>query len=398
MSEATVAVTSRPVRTRPAFMTSRLLVLVLALALVLVCRLLASAWLPIPPGDFELLYAAAARLLQGETPYLVEVPWLPYPLPAVLLIAPFTTIPVELARPVFDVLVGWTFAYALWKHRGLHALLALLSGAYLFGLFYGQPAPLMVAASLIPALGFLLAVKPNSSVALWIARPSWAALGGVAGFIALSLLLQPSWPRDWWMTLPLEYSDWAPPILRPFGALVLLGALRWRLPEGRLLLATALLPQTALPYELIPLALIPAGPWEMAIYLAGSWVAVADAAGLLQLPAVGEWSLNGWPVMLCAVYLPMLAVVLRRPGCNGGPWIGKERRRPHRLPDDELETDAGVDDKGQIMVTVTHLRTGQSMTESGPTREIAARKAHDKLAALLARTARLAKKDATKPK
>jgi hypothetical protein len=316
----------------------------------------------------------------------------------VLLIAPFTTIPLEQARPVFDVLVGWTFAYALWKHRGLYALLALLSGAYLFGLFYGQPAPLMVAASLIPALGFLLAVKPNSSVALWIARPSWAALGGVAGFIALSLLVQPSWPRDWWMTLPLEYPDWAPPILRPFGALVLLGALRWRLPEGRLLLATALLPQTALPYELIPLALIPARPWEMAIYLAGTWVAVADAAGLLQLPAVGEWSLNGWPVMLCAVYLPMLAVVLRRPGCPGGPWIGRERRRPHRLPDDELETDAGVDDKGQIMVTVTHLPTGQSMTESGATRAIAARKAHDKLAALMARTARLAKKDATKPK
>jgi hypothetical protein len=288
--------------------------------------------------------------------------------------------------------------YALWKYRGLYALLALLSGSYLFAMFYGQPAPLMVAAGLIPALGFLLAVKPNTSVALWAARPSWIALGGMAGFIALSLLLEPSWPGDWWMSLPLEYSAWAPPILRPFGALVLLGALRWRRPEGRLLLVTAFLPQTALPYELIALALIPASALEMAIYLAGTWVVVADAVGVLQLPTIGDWPLTGWPVMLCAVYLPMVALTLRRPGCKGGPWIGKERRRPHRLPDDELEIQARIDDNGQFTVTVTHLPSQHSMTESGPTRQIAARKAHDKLAALLARTARLARKDAAKPK
>ena len=402
MSEATVAVTARPARTRLAFMNSRLLFLVLALALVLVCRLLASAWLPIRAGDFELLYASAIRLLQGETPYQVGAPWVPYPLPAVLLVVPFTVLPLELARPIFDVLVGWALAYALWRYRGLYALLALLSGSYLFALFSGQPAPLMVAASLIPALGFLLAVRPNTSVALWVARPSWAALGGVVGFVALSLLL-PTWPRDWWMTLPLEYSAWAPPILRPFGALVLLGALRWRLPEGRLLLATAFLPQTTLPYELIPLALIPAGWGEMALYVAGTWIAVADAAGALQLPAIGAWPLTGWPVVLLAGYIPMLFLVLRRPGAprvarkGGGPWAGKDRRRPHRLSDDELKTDAR-EDKGRHIVTVTHLPTHQSVTESGETRQIAARKAHDKLAAVLARTARLAKNIPTEPK
>ena len=63
MSEATVAVTTRPARTRPGFMSSRLLFLVLALALVLVGRLLVSAWLPIRAGDFELLYASAIGLL-----------------------------------------------------------------------------------------------------------------------------------------------------------------------------------------------------------------------------------------------------------------------------------------------------------------------------------------------
>jgi hypothetical protein len=402
MSEAAVAVTTRSPRTRPAFMNSRLLFLVLALALVLVCRLLAAAWLPIQAGDFELLYASAIRLLQGETPYQVGLSWVPYPLPAVLLVLPFTVLPVELARPVFDVLVGWALAYALWKYRGPYALLALLSGSYLFALFYGQPAPLMVAASLIPALGFLLAVRPQTSVALWVARPAWGALAGVVGFVTLSLML-PTWPRDWWMTLPLDYSAWAPPILRPLGALVLLGALRWRLPEGRLLLALAFLPQTTLPYELIALALIPKSWGEMALYAAGSWIAVADATGVLQLPAIGAMPLTGWTVMLFAGYIPMLFLVLRRPSGrprarkDGGLWAGKDRRRPHRLPDDELKIEAR-ENGGQHIVTVIHLPTQESVTESGASRRIAARKAHDKLAAHLARTARLAKQIPTEPK
>jgi hypothetical protein len=362
---------------------------------VLICRILIYVWLPAPAGDFELLYASAAGLLLSESPFASG--WLPYPVPAVLLVLPFTALPVELARPVFDVLVGWAFVYALWKYRGKDALLALLSGAYLFALVHGQTTPLMVAASLIPALGFLLAVRPNTSVALWLARPSWKSLFSVAGFVALTLIVLPSWPMDWWRAMPVEYSAWTPPILRPFGALLLLAALRWNLPEGRLILATAFLPQTALPYELVSLALIPAGRREMAIFLAGSWIAVADAAGALRLLGGAEWTMSGWPVTLCAVYLPMMYLVLRRPGSKGGPWIGKDRRRAHRLPDDDLKVEVSVDG-GQTTVTVTHLPSQQSSTASAPSRGVAVRKAHDKLAALLARTSRLARTDATERK
>jgi hypothetical protein len=375
-------------------MTPRLTALVLGLGFVLACRLLASAWLPVPTGDFELLYAAAVRLLGGETPYPPGTTWLPYPLPAVLVVVPFTFIPLELARPAFDILVGWAFVYALWKYRGLYALLALVSGGYLFALWHGQTTPLMVAASLIPAAGFLLAVRPNTSVSLWVARPSWKILLGMAGFLALTMMIWPLWPTEWVLAMPLDYSPWLPPIFRPFGALLLIAALRWNLPEGRLLLATAFLPQTALPYELVALALIPASGRQMAIYLAGTWIAVADAAGALQLVGGPEWTMTGWPVTLCAVYFPMLYLVLRRPGSQGGPWIGKERRRPHRLPDDQLKVQVSRDNPGQFTATVTHVPTQLSMTESAPTRRVAVRKAHDKLAALLARTSRLARKDA----
>ncbi len=397
MSDAAVTVTARAPRTRTAAMSPKLVALVLGLGFVLACRIVLYFWLPATGGDFDLLYASAASLLRGEAPYPVGSQWLPYPLPAVLLVVPFTAIPLELARPIFDVLIGWAFVYALWKYGNQYALLALLSGAYLFALMHGQTTPLMVAASLVPALGFLLAVRPTSSVALWAARPSWKTLLGVAVFAGLSLLILPSWPRDWWLAMPVEYAAWTPPILRPFGALLLVAALRWNLPEGRLILATALLPQTALPYELVPLALIPASRWEMAIYLVGSWIAVADAAGAMQLLGGVEWTMTGWPVTLCAVYLPMLYLVLRRPGSKGGPWIGKDRRRAHRLPDDDLKVDVSVDE-GQFTVTVTHLPTQQSSTASASNRGLAVRKAHDKLAALLAQMSRLARRDATQPK
>jgi hypothetical protein len=75
----------------------------------------------------------------------------------VLKLSPVMVLP---SRAV-GILVGWLFGYALWKHRGSFALLALVSGAYLAALASGQVTPLLVAASLIPALGFLLALLFN---------------------------------------------------------------------------------------------------------------------------------------------------------------------------------------------------------------------------------------------
>ena len=369
-----------------------LLFLVIALAFVLVCRLLLYVWMPERTSDFDLLYDAAARLVHGENPYPTGTQRFPYPLPAVLLAVPFTGIPLGLARPIFDVLIGWTFVYALWRFRGPYALLAAVSGAYLFAMTRGQTTPLMVAASLIPALGFLLAVRPNTGAALWIARPSLMALLGAGLFLGLSLVVLPSWPWDWWLALPLDNSGLMPPVLRPFGVLLLLAALRWRTPEGRLILAIAFIPQSTLPYELVPLALIPANRIEMGLFVVGSWIAVAAAEWLNVSGSMIEWRATGWLVTLCAVYLPMLYLVLSRQArqtSGSAPSIDKDRRRPHRLADDELKVDVTTDGAGAVIVTVTHLPTRLSATESGPTRQLAERKAQDKLAGMLARASRL---------
>jgi hypothetical protein len=391
MTDTAIRVTTKSEPRRFALVSQRALPLVFGFGLVLAFRLLLAN----RPSDFDPLYSAAAHLVRGENPYLLETHWFPYPLPAVLLAVPFTAVPLAVARLIFDILVGWAFVYALWRYRGRYALLALGSGSYLFAMANGQTTPLMVAASLVPALGFLLAVRPNTSAALWIARPSWSAVLGVSVFLAISLVLLPSWPRDWYMALPLDNAALLPPVLRPFGFVLLLAALRWRSPEGRLILAMAVIPQSILPHELVSLALIPANLVQMGIYVAGSWIAVAVAAGPLKL---GHVTVTGWPATLGAVYLPMLYLVLRptvqpwfrRP--SGGSWgkikggkkIEKDRRRPHRLDDDELKVDVTPNAAGGVTVRVTHLPTRLSATETGERRELVERKAHDKLAAIVA--------------
>jgi hypothetical protein len=390
MTGPAVIVSSQSLATKAAAMSRGRLPLVLGLAFVLACRLVLYFHSPDRATDFDPLYHAAIRLLRGETLYPEGAAGLPYPLPAVLLGVPFAYLPLGLARPVFDVLVGWTFVYALWRYRGPYALLALLSGAYVFALLSGQTTPLIVAASMVPALGFLLAVRPTTAVPLWCMRPSWAALLGSAGFLILSLAIQPLWPFDWWMAVPTDLAALRPPILRPLGFLLLLAAFRWRWREGRLLLATAFLPQTTLPYELVPLALIATSAGEMAVFVLGSWLVVYAAHRLHLGQGMMEWTYAGWTVTLAAVYIPMLYVVLRRQ-ISIKKIFWKERRRAHRLPDEDLKVEVRANDDGEYTATVTHLPTGLFTSETNPVRDTALRRAHDKLASLMSRTSRLKK-------
>jgi len=344
-------------------------------------------------NDFDLLYDAAARLLRSENPYQPATHWFPYPLPAVLLAVPFTAVSLEVARPSFDLLVGWAFVYALWRYRAAYALLAVLSGAYLFAMWSGQTTPLMVAAALIPALGFLLVVRPNTGAAVWIGWPSLRAALAAGAFLVVSVVVLPSWPWDWWMALPLDNAQLMPPVLRPFGVVLLAAVVRWRTPEGRLILALAFIPQSTLPYELVALALIPANRIEMGIFVVGSWIAVAAAEWLRASQGMAEWATTGWLVTLCAVYLPMLYLALRRRGTTPAPKVEleKDRRRPHRVPDHELKVEVTTEQEGGAVATVTHIPTQLSVTESGPTRQDAVRKAQDKLAGILSRTRKLAR-------
>jgi hypothetical protein len=304
--------------------------LVAAIAFIAVFRLALYFSQPEFISDFDILYHAAVHFLRGEDPYPITHQWsyypLYYPFPAVILAMPFSVLPLEPARAAFDIVVGSAFAYALWRHRGPYALLAVASGAYLFALRNGQMTPLIVAAALIPALSFLLVIKPNTGLALWIWRPQRVAVFGGVLMLAVSLVLLPAWPLEWWQAIQVRNEHLVPPLFRPFGFLLLLSLLRWRTPEGRLLLASAIIPQNVLPHELVPLALIPSNKVEMGIYIAGTWLTLFFAGRAWGIPDFTVPGLNAasWPAILLAVYLPMMYLVIKRPNHPGPTSLSSE--------------------------------------------------------------------------
>src|SRR4029079_17872107 len=96
----------KPVPAKSTTISPALLALFLALVLVVSCRLLLYSWLPGQSSDFDLLYQAAASLVRGDSAYPTAAQSFPSPLPAVLLVVPFSFLPLSLGRPLFDILVG----------------------------------------------------------------------------------------------------------------------------------------------------------------------------------------------------------------------------------------------------------------------------------------------------
>ena len=100
---------------------------------------------------------------------------------------------------------------------------------------------------------------------------------------------------------------------------MLLGLLRWRRPEGRLLAALALVPQTTALYETLPLALLCRNRPQAAAFATLTMVAHL----LFLLGPQGAWPIGAeyqWWVLLALVYLPAIALVLRRPNEADSAW------------------------------------------------------------------------------
>jgi hypothetical protein len=269
-------------------------------------------------SDFDQLWIAARALRNGGDPYAAVLEAhlgagfpLYYPLPAVLLVLPLTPLSLGAARSIFAICCGAVAGFGL-QRLGLHGLLALASAAFLAATVQGQLAPALAGAALVPSLGFLLATKPTLGLALWCWRPSRLAAILAVAITVVSVVLWPAWPGAW-----LEAVRNAPhiraPVLRPWGWSLLLAGLRWRRPEGRLLLAWACIPRTEVIYDLMPLFLVAGTMAEAGLLVVASWATllgqalVAGSSGDL-LSAEGA----RWPVVLLLFYLPALVLVLAR--------------------------------------------------------------------------------------
>jgi hypothetical protein len=180
-----------------------------------------------------------------------------------------------------------------------------------------QWAPLLIAAVLTPPLSWLLAVKPTMGFALWAGWPNRTAVFGGLLIVGISLLVRPTWIPEWLASVSRTPHE--PHLLRPAGFLLLLGLLRWRRPEGRLLAALSLVPQTTALYETLPLALLCRNRPQAAAFAGLTMLAHL----LYLLGPQGPWPIGAeyqWWVLLALVYLPAIVLVLRRPNEAQSDW------------------------------------------------------------------------------
>ena len=308
------------------------------LGVAILCGLVVATYVAVsyavrlPPGeanDFAVHWYAVRALLNGENPYAaLHIGTRPifsgryfYPFTATLLALPVAWLPIKAAATVFSAAGATILAYALGRERW--RLAALLSAPMLSTAAAGQNTEFVTAAGLMPALGWLIAVKPNVGLAVIAMRPSKTALLGALVFVAISLAILPTWPRDWHRAVTEDLGMHRAPVSLWGGAVMLLSVTRWRRPEARMLAILSLVPHTMTWYDALPLMLIPANLRQLLVLGILSHLATFVAAplgfryddppGLLTATA---------PIALWGLYVPALVLVLRRPNEGDLPeWL-----------------------------------------------------------------------------
>jgi len=283
-------------------------------------------------SDFGQVLFAARAIVAGQNPYplvgpgrVVDQPWpLYYPPVAAIVGLPFVVLPDVPARVCFAFCVSASFTFLLLRH-GYRRLPAVMSAAYLQAMSLLQWSPLMACAVMAPALGWLVAAKPNIGVAVVAAARDRGTLRtyalGVTAALLVSFALVPSWLTDW-----LHAVRSAPHVrayvARPGGALLLLALLRWRRPEARYLMALAVVPTTVGPADALVLFAFPHTYKQGLVLALLTYVAYFYAATRPPTPDFAATIAAGAGATLAFVFLPALAAILLRPNEGAAPaWL-----------------------------------------------------------------------------
>ena len=195
-------------------------------------------------ADFTWPWRAAQYLLAGENPYLLIQPtggypaqtYFYYPLTSAILAIPFAYLHPYIAGAVFFGLSSALLAFAI-SRDGWNQMPIFLSAPYWIALMVTQWSPLIVAATLLPWMQWLLVCKPNIGIAGFVYHPTWRGALGSLLFLGLCFLILPSWLKDWLHVSATLESHPPPVFILPFGPLLLFGFLRWRTATGRLFIA-----------------------------------------------------------------------------------------------------------------------------------------------------------------
>jgi len=282
------------------------------------------------PNDYTLHWWAGDALRRGYSPYTVINAWSPlYPfcsgylywLPTAMLLEPLAFLPIAVAMSVFTFCSLGLFTYAMTRD-GWWRLPFLVSLPLYHATLGGQVVPLVVAAMLVPSLGWLAPMKYTMATAGFAFNLSLRYLLFAVVVVFASIAVAPWWPLQWWH----ELSDVAGkyyhvPLLVPGGVLVLLALLRWRRPEARLLAVMACLPQTMLFYDQLPLMLVAKNRQQALSMTLVSWLPVFLVEWLHGVIAAERQTLMAWnaPVIVAIYYLPALALILSRPNRHEPP-------------------------------------------------------------------------------
>lgn len=265
--------------------------------------------------DFSWPWRAARAVLDGQNPYAVIRPTGPYPFntglfypfPAAVVALPFASLAPAVAGAAFVGVSSALLAFGLSRDRAGAAKLPLFASApFCMAALLAQWAPLMVAGAVLPALQFLGAAKPNVALPCFAYRPTIRGIVLGAAFVAITLLILPSWPLDWREALR-EAPRYRAPVTYAGGPLLLLALLRWRHAEARTLVAMSLMPQLTLFYDQLPLWLVPTTVWRSLGLSALSWVAWAQWYPTRALPAHVALAR---PWVFGLIYVPALLLVL----------------------------------------------------------------------------------------
>ena len=265
-------------------------------------------------GDHLILWQSARTVLEGGTPYQDDpntFKRLFYPLPAVLFGLPFVWLSPENAAVAFITCSAAVLGFAITRD-GFARVSIVFSICFLSAAQLAQTSILLLGFALIPMLRGLLVLKPNIGLALFAWRPSLRAALLAAGILLLSFLVLPSWPAHW-LAVSRDFPAHHSPMRTGVGACGLLGLLRWRRPEARLLVAMTVIPHGLYFYDDLPLWLVAATSRESIILSACSWLGwfgwLATTDGTST--AIAPW-------LAAALYVPCTIMVLRRPNSAAG--------------------------------------------------------------------------------
>jgi hypothetical protein len=282
-------------------------------ALAGVLTWLATRLPPPSTSDFQQFWVAARALVDGKDPYAaVQAMWrwpLFYPLPAVLIVLPFSALPLVAARVLWSMVSAGLFMYA--AQRTTRPLwVGALSAGFLQAIVLGQWSPILTAGAVLPWVGAAWVAKPTVGLAMFTGWPRRQAAVGGALLVLASLAIDPHWPMQLWHNR--GEALYRAPLMRPGGAVLLLALLRWRAPEARLLAAIACVPHAPTLYDTLPLFLIPRRRWEAYVLAFLTYAALFLTE--VRLPGgapLGADPDQRWAFMLALVYLPALIMVLR---------------------------------------------------------------------------------------